>query len=261
MFRWSGENHHLGRAEAAIALLDQMSRTKWRPGERLLVWGHSHAGNVLALLTNLLGANAQAREDFFRATRLHYRSPLLRRTDLPTWERARSFLADQSPGRPDLDVVTFGTPLRYRWNTRVCPRLLHFVNHRPLVEGSPWRASLPGGVEEVLQARSGDYVQQLGIAGTNFLHYLGAWRSWRAEQKLHRLLQRGVRKRDLIHNLRNGLRVSQDGKTLLVDYAVTDKGWAVKAAGHAVYTRPEWLPFHLREIARCLYGAEAEFKQ
>jgi hypothetical protein len=113
---------------------------------------------------------------------------------------------------------------------------------------------MPDRVEDVLAARGGDYIQQLGIAGTNFWHFLGAWRSWRAERKLTRLLQRGVRNRDLLRNLRNGLRVSQDGMTLLVDYAVTDKGWAVKAAGHAVYTRPEWLPFHLREIASSLYA-------
>ena len=54
-FDWSSGNDHLARAEAAVKLFNRLADLPIDLAtERLLLWGHSHAGNVFALLTNLL---------------------------------------------------------------------------------------------------------------------------------------------------------------------------------------------------------------
>lgn len=254
-FSWSGENHHLGRAAGAVALLDHIHSRAWDPNQRILFFGHSHGGNLLAMMSWLLGCNRSSKQAFFSATRLHYCNPLSRRIDLPQWEKVHDQLMNEalSANLPALDVVTFGTPLRYRWNTDVCSRLLHFVHHRPLMPDHPSLAKIPSSVQEVFQAVGGDYVQQLGIGGTDFLHYALAWRSWSSERRLRRMFAAHIRRRDLAKSLRRCLRVSRDGITLLVDYPDTPEKHFQQLIGHGIYTRSEWLPFHLQSIATRFY--------
>ena len=88
-FNWSSQNNHIGRADGAVRLLG--SWPTWpvicptchpapaavnpnRPPPRVVLWGHSHAGNLFALLTTLLVAGKAARKQFFQATRCFYRS-------------------------------------------------------------------------------------------------------------------------------------------------------------------------------------------
>jgi hypothetical protein len=251
-FEWSGENHHLGRAGGVMSLVE--SQTSKRGGERVLVLAHSHGGNVLAMLSHLVGSSQRDQTAFFNGTRLHYRNPLTGEIDLPKWAHARQRLADATQHTPRIDVATFGTPLRYRWNTDVCANLLHFVQHRPLDQQHPEVAMLPTSIQQVMDAAGGDYVQQLGIAGTDFVTVGFAWREWIVERRMRRMFEPRVRRRDLIKNLMRGHRVSADGTTLLVDYADTAEGWQRKLFGHGVYTCHQWLPFHLREITERFYG-------
>ena len=48
-------------------------------------------------------------------------------------------------------------------------------------------------------------------------------------------------------------RVSDEGMTLLVDYGPPAGRLAQHHAGHAVYTRSEWLLFHAEQTAQCFY--------
>ena len=260
LFHWSGENHHLGRAGGAIALLDYLFQSELTSDDRVLIWGHSHGGNLLAMLSHLVGGTDAARDRFFEATRSHYRDPILGRLDLPQWEEVQELLADEDERSrlPKIDAANFGVPLRYRWNREVIPRILNFVQHRPLDPDHPARASVPESIRDVIKATGGDYIQQLGIGGTDFLHSAFAWRSWNAERRLQNMFENSVRRRDLLRNLRKCLRVSLDGKTLLVDYPDTKKKWNKKIVGHGVYTRHEWLPFHLNEITDRIYGEYRE---
>lgn len=255
-FSWSGENHHLGRAGGALALLDQLLSTSWQPHQRLMIWAHSHGGNLLALLSNLIGCSNVAVEQFFAATQSHYLNPMLGRLDLPLWDRVKRELLKGNVQRrlPALDFITFGTPPRYRWNPDFCGKLVHFVQHRSLDSGCPVRALLPTSISQLAAATGGDYVQQLGIGGTDFLHSVLAWRSWNSERRLRRMLEAEVRRRDLPRNLQKGHRVSLDGKTLLVDYPDEPSKWNQVLLGHGIYTRPEWIPFHLRQIAQRVYA-------
>jgi len=255
LFHWSSENHHLGRADGAVRLIAELTSRKLPPTQRILLWGHSHAGNVFALISNLLAGNVEAVDRFFEAGGIYYRWPVVGCVDVPVWTRVRELLAKAvSPlaGIP-LDMVTFGTPIRYGWSSDGYANLLHFINHRPS-EGLPeYRAPFPPKVDDVLSAADGDYIQQLGIAGTNVMPSVLAWRAWMADSRLDELLQPDISRRDVLDRFKAGAIVPDEGTTLLVDYGQPDGTIAQHLAGHAVYTRRKWLLFHAEEIARRLY--------
>jgi hypothetical protein len=255
LFNWSSENHHLGRADAAVRLIDEIASLELAPRRRVLLWGHSHAGNVFALMSNLLAGDHESIERFFSASQVYFRLPLTGVIDIPVWERVRRLLARQShrlTGRP-IDLVTFGTPIRYGWDTSGCDGLLHFIHHRPHPGSPAYLASFPPQFDEVRYAQWGDYVQQIGIAGTNAAPSVLAWRAFVADRNLNELLQGGLSPSQLVDRLRHGMRVPESGTTLMVDYGASQGNVASHLAGHAVYTRNEWLLFHAEEVAARLY--------
>jgi len=256
LFQWSSENHHIGRADGAVRLIDELASLELVHGRRVLLWGHSHAGNVFALATNLLASDESARAAFFDAARVYYRWPLLGWVDIPQWERVRAYL--DRGGEPlrdtPLDIVTFGTPIRYGWDTGGYAQLLHFVHHRPARGLPAYRALFPPPLDDLLHATGGDYVQQLGVAGTNLRPSIFAWRCRWAEQRLNDLLQAGLRAGTLAERFAAGLRVADEGTTLLVDYGQLGGSVADHHFGHAVYTSQDWLLFHAEEVARRFYG-------
>jgi hypothetical protein len=256
-FHWSSENHHIGRADGAVRLIDELASLNPAAGERLLLWGHSHAGNVFALMTNLISGDQEAVEKFFEAARVYYRWPVVGCIDIPLWRRVHDLLAQAAPPLEQypLDIVTFGTPIRYGWDACGYSKLLHFINHRP-ADGLPsYRAPFPPRIEDVMEALDGDYVQQFGIAGTNFMPSILSWRAWWADNRLNRLLQPEIGRTDLVDRYRCGIRVPEQGTALLVNYGRPEGSVAQHFAGHAVYTKTEWLLFHAEEVARRFYAA------
>ena len=255
LFYWSSENNHLGRSDAAVRLLSELVEKTQQQRCRFLLWGHSHAGNVFALMTNLLGGSSAGRRAFFRAGRPYYRWPVPGIVKAPAWPRLREQLAGDPewPDRIKMDLATFGTPIRYGWDMRSYHRLLHFIHHRPVPGLPDYRAAFPFSVSDLLNAHYGDYVQQLGIAGTNFPMSLLRWRYRRAEKRLLELLQPNVRWRDTLERLQFGQRVPNEGETLLVDYQSDEQHQTQQLFGHAVYTRPEWLLMHAEEVIHRIY--------
>jgi hypothetical protein len=257
LFQWSSENHHIGRADGAVRLLDELASLQPESPTRILLWGHSHAGNVFALATNLLSGDQQAVERFFKATEIYYRWPIVGCVDIPIWARVHDVLL-KHPERfanLDLDIVTFGTPIRYGWDSGGYRRLLHFIHHRP-AEGLPeYRAPFPPKFDRILAAADGDYVQQLGIAGTNIRPNVFSWRSRLADERLDALLQSDTPGEDPLARFRAGAIVPEEGTTLLVDYGPAEGSIAQHFAGHAVYTLKRWMLFHAEEVARRFYGA------
>ena len=255
-FNWSSENHHIGRADGAVRLIDELAAQKLNRHQRILLWGHSHAGNVFALITNLLAGNREAIGEFFKAAEIYYRWPVIGCVDIPVWRRVKNLLADAGSPTFDtpLDIATFGTPIRYGWDSNGYAHLLHFINHRP-VNGVPdYRAAFPPRVGDIMDAADGDYIQQLGIAGTNIMPSPFAWRSWLADNRLDNLLQQDVSPSQAIDRFQTGAIVHDEGTTLLVDYGPSRGGIASHLAGHAVYTSPKWMLFHAEEIASRFYG-------
>ena len=258
-FQWSSENHHLGRADGAVRLIDDLVARKAPSGRRILLWGHSHAGNVFALMTNLLSGNRSAIDEFFKATEIYYSWPIVHCVDIPVWTRVRYLLdAAESPlGDAALDMATFGTPIRYGWDSAGYGKLLHFINHRP-AEGLPeYRAAFPPKLDDVIAAADGDYIQQLGIAGTNIAPSVFAWRTRLADHRLNELLQQDLPPDKPIERFEAGAIVPDEGTTLLVDYGPLHGGVAQHLAGHAVYTSNQWLLFHAEETVRRFYAETA----
>ncbi|MCC6493512.1 MAG: hypothetical protein IT424_10870 [Pirellulales bacterium] len=284
-FNWSSLNNHIGRADAAVRLLDKLaclaesaplhpppskggSRLGTEPADhpprqdpaapppRILLWSHSHGGNVLALLTNLLGAGEQARQEFFAAAGVFYRGVGSGEPAFPVWQRAAELLAE--PKHPlrrlKLDIVDFGTPIRYGWDSGGYAKLLHIVNHRRRRPGAEYLADFPPRCGAVLAGRGGDFVQQLGIAGSNFPPLPLALRTFLANRRLGRLLEGNLPPRFLAARMKSAMRVPEEGLTLLVDYEDPDRLPLRNLLGHAPYTRSRWLPLHCELVAQEFYG-------
>ena len=249
LFDWSGENHHVGRADGAVRLVDRLQRHD--PDQRVLLWGHSHAGNVFALATNLVAASVEARDAFFQAAQIAFRSPVHRGVDVPVWQDVWDRLSDQQvPSLIDkLDIVTFGTPVRYGWDTGGDRNLLHVVHHRPASNREEYLAGFPPTRAGMLDAAEGDVVQQIGIAGTNVVPGVLFWRTLLADRRLNRFLQPGLPATQLQTRLALGMRVPEEGHTQLVDYGPISGSIVEHLAGHAVYTLPRWLAFHAGQVA------------
>lgn len=255
-FNWSSQNNHIGRADAAVRLIGELANLAEANAHestppRVMLWGHSHGGNLLALVTNVLASDNEHRERFFDAARVFYRSWLVERTDVPAWERVEKLLATNHPVRElRLEVVTFGTPIRYGWDSDGYHKLLHIVNHRPAGHLDEHQMPHPLRPLHILRASYGDYVHQFGIAGTNLMPIPLAVRTFLADWRLGSLLQPDVSWRQLFGNYWHAQRVHHEGKTLLVDYR--DHGWKFwrHLLGHGSYTRSRWLPFHASEIAK-----------
>lgn len=171
LFNWSSQNNHIGRADGAIRLIDELARFAETGDEdanseqtRVLLWGHSHAGNVFALLTNLLGSDAKSRAKFFKAARTFYHPWIRNEVDLPVWSKVQELLedAEHPVRRLAIDVVTFGTPIRYGWDSAGYSKLLHFVHHRPIADAPEYQSPHPIETRRLLEAADGDYIQQMG---------------------------------------------------------------------------------------------------
>ena len=218
---------------------------------RILLLCHSHAGNVAALVTNLLAADREHRDRFLKTIRPIFRSDV----EQAQFLRVSQSLADENQRLGfKLDIATMGTPIRYGWDSAGVRNLLHFVNHVPQEQAPRYLSPLPEWNARSVRKLAGDYPQQLGIAGTNIMPYLLDLILQRTELKLGRLLQPFGRK-DFLKHLKIGMRVPHDGTTLLVNYDDTG-GLARKLAGHGVYTEKEWLAFHVGEIAKRFYDCE-----
>ncbi|MCA9260484.1 MAG: hypothetical protein KDA61_14830 [Planctomycetales bacterium] len=261
---WSGQNNHVARADGAIQLLAYLAQFAeqldgnpphtTRP-PRVLLWGHSHGGNVFALAGQLLCANDEARRVFFEAAQSFY-AAAHGRCDQPHWRLVEAQLRDRRHPVHSLpiDMVTFGTPIRYAWQIPSQTRLLHIVHHRPAEAARPsYLAPNPLHWWRSLWNADGDYVHQWGVAGTNLPPLPLAWRTFTAERRLQRLLEAELQSEFAWARWRRGQRVHEGGVSLLVDYRDPSCGPLFGLAGHAVYTRSRWLPWHCEQIVEHLY--------
>lgn len=269
-FHWSSGNNHASRADGAVRLvaeLDEFVRNL-SPAEtssastakpaRILLWGHSHGGNVFALATHLLSGDREAVEQFFESARPFYMRGAGdgAKIDLPVWRRVEELCrSDERPlGAAALDFVTFGTPIRYGWDTGGYDRLLHVVHHRPSDDRDEWQARFPPKLWRTALSPDADFVHQIGIAGSNFMPWPLALRTLRTDWRLRGLLENGLDPPGLCTRLGAAMRVAEEGATLLVEYEEPLVLPWLQLLGHAVYTRSRWLPLHCRLTAEEFYG-------
>jgi hypothetical protein len=252
---WSCEQHHLGRAEAAVRLLHRLRTLCVEhglgAGDRILVQAHGQAGLIMALLSNLLAQGKSA---------THEAVLKILKGVMPDSEIALLESLAPSGGvlnSATLDVVTFGTPVRYGWDPSGFGKLLHVVNHRPMrVDGKRWLAKmeLPQITMEMPIAWGGDYVQQLAVAGSDAV--AGSEGTKAANKALWELLEPLDGFERWLECARKSVRCQNDGQCLLVDYK--DSTGSTNARdhlyGHAAYTRTNAILFNTGEIVQALCG-------
>ncbi len=262
---WSAEHHHLGRSLAAYRLLIGLqalvSERHLQRGDRMLVQAHGHAGQVMALVSNLLApgelSGRKALMNVLTAYLEHTRE------DPQMLERMKGIEALLPTGGVlngvMLDVVTLGTPVRYGWDPSGLGKLLHIVNHRPMrQDGKRWLAKmeLPQITMEMPVAWGGDYVQQLAVAGCDAVP--ASPEAKEANKALWEILEPLEGFERWLECARRCVRCANDGQCLLVDYKdATGSANALEHVyGHAAYTRLGNLLFNTGEIVQALYATE-----
>lgn len=231
LFTWSSGNHHFARIIGMAQLVKDIS-LRHKKGDRILLIGHSHAGQVFALLTQFL------KEDSFFKVLDEFFEPYL---DLETLRKNRDFLRSCY-----IDIITMGAPPRYKWCKSNKIKIVHFINHRG--EGE-----LAGTFSGVLTTRDGDYIQQWGGSGSDFISPIEEEKIINLQLDFYfgkgsdtRLLREEIKKRKRLHN---------EGNHFLVDYG--DQGnygnFINTVFGHSVYTKISHLHFHLAKAATFLY--------
>ena len=259
---WPSWHHHLGRMEGALALLHELNHLKTqrdlRADDRMLIVAHGHAGQLLALLSNLVApGDSSVRETVFETLACFYEQLEAPSESVHHLQELDRLLAEnQFADWPSLDVVTLGTPIRYGWDTGALGKLLHVVNHRPIrQDGKRWLAKmeLPQIVMEMPMAAGGDYVHQLAVAGTDAVP-ASPW-----EEELNQALRETLEPYDgferWLECARRVTRCPNDGQCLLIDYHDATGGSPDEHLfGHACYTRLHALLFQTSHVVETLYG-------
>lgn len=258
---WASEHHHLGRATAAVRLLDtlrqQCEQQHLTQGQRVLLLAHGQAGLVVALASNLLCPSPiTGRPKLFAIL-----SAYAEQTQQPDLTAAINRLGTLRAAEPllngiALDVVTFGTPVRYGWDPSGLGKLLHIVNHRSLrTDGKTWLAKmeLPQITMEMPIAWGGDYVQELAVAGSDAMPSTEQAKA--ANKSVWELLEPYDGFERWLECARRAVRFPSEGRCLLVDYKDSTGSTNPRDHyyGHAAYTRRPAMLFNLQQIVRTFY--------
>ena len=260
---WSSIYHHVGRMEAAFTLLEFLQR--WASErtltktDRMLLIAHGHAGQILALLSNLMtSGETEARPRLFEILANYWDACPVEGRSVDQLEALYQVLTEHRfLGGASIDMVTLGTPVRYGWDTDGVGRLLHVANHRPIRnDGKRWLAKmeLPQIAWEMPYQAGGDYVQQLAVAGTDVLP--DSPEMEQANVDFREILEPYDGFERWLECTRRTTRCQNDGKCVLVEYGVksNEEHPRQHLYGHGCYTQRSGMVFLAQEIANALYS-------
>jgi len=258
---WSCEHHHLGRAMAAVSMLgrlrDWCETHKLGQGDRLLVQAHGQAGLVLALASNLLCPSPITGQRKLFELLTSYAQQTQDSHLLTVIQRIEPLLASNTLLKGVmLDVVTFGTPVRYGWDPSGLGKLLHIINHRNLrTDGKIWlsKMELPQITMEMPIAWGGDYVQELAVACSDAVPTTEAAKA--ANKALWELVEPFDGFERWLECVRRAVRIPSEGLGILADYKDSTGSTNVRDHyyGHAAYSRLNAMLFNTTEIVQALY--------
>lgn len=238
-FHWASGNYHAARLTGAFELIEDLGRylrsITPEKSERILLIGHSHAGQVFALFSHLVEHTELGQQLSQFSARL-----MKRPEELPT------MLADCK--RVSFDFVTMGSPILYPWAPAASKRLMHIVNHRG-------HSPLAGRRRGAPFTREGDYIHQWGTLGSDFVAMAATERS--INRELDQVLGEGLNRRQWGANRRLRSRISPYGFTYLVDFgdhSVAMPNFFRTILGHGVYTRFEAMEFNFSLICKHFYS-------
>lgn len=258
---WSSMNHHIGRVDAAMNLLLSLqewgSKLSLSKEDRVLLIGHGHAGQVLALLSNIMTrGESEVRGRVFEILAQYWQGCPSGNRSVERLEQLYRLITDRKMlAGASVDVVTLGTPVRYGWDTEGIGHLLHIVNHRGIrTDGKRWLAKmeLPQIAWEMPYQTGGDYVQQLAVAGTDALP--DGLEADQANVDLREVFEPYEGFERWLECTRRTTRCANDGQCLLVEYGVQlEESPRQHLFGHACYTQSSAMLFLATEIAKELY--------
>jgi len=258
---WSSMNHHVGRVEAAMNLLVYLQ--EWGSGltlskeDRLLLIGHGHAGQVLALLSNIMTrGESEGRGRVFEILARYWQASPSESRSVEQLEELYRLITDRKVLEgASVDIVTLGTPVRYGWDTEGIGHLLHIVNHRVIrIDNKRWLAKmeLPQIAWEMPYQTGGDYVQQLAVAGTDALP--DSPEAEKANVDFREIFEPYDGFERWLECTRRTTRCANDGQCLLVEYGVhLEESPRQHLFGHACYTQSRSMLFMATEIGGALY--------
>ena len=258
---WSSEHHHLGRAMAAVSLLSDLRTLceshNLSAGDRILVQAYGQAGLVLALASNLLCPSQITGRPKLLSLLRSYAEQNPQPDLVAAISRVESLLGTASLlNGASVDVVTFGTPVRYGWDPSGIGKLLHIVNHRNLrTDGKTWLAKmeLPQITMEMPIAWGGDYVQELAVAGSDAVPTTEQAKA--ANKALWEMVEPFDGFERWLECARRAVRFPGEGDCLLVDYKDSTGSTNPRDHyyGHAAYTRRGAMLFNISHIVERLY--------
>ncbi|GEM_PF-3454318 len=219
-FTWSSSNHHIARLRGSLNLMRSI-HSNTSPGERVLLYGHSHAGQIFTLLSQLLSKGSIASQ----------LKEVLLKSDVEITELNNLI---ESCKRRKFDFVTLGTPVRYTWNNKTFPHstLLHFINHRGKVP-------MGGSLTSSITTKNGDYIQQWAVAGSDSKSPIKE--DQKLNEELDLILGIGRDSAMLRRNIKFKKRLHKYGEHILVDFKDNSRvpNSFLTIFGHGVYTRKE----------------------
>jgi len=259
---WSCEHHHLGRAIAAVSMLERLHNWgethKLSQGDRILVQAHGQAGLVLALVSNLLCVASNSSRTRLLDLLSTFASQV-NRPDIPSAiQRIAPLLSNGAIlNGATLDVVTLGMPVRYGWDPSGLGKLLHIVNHRSMrTDGKTWlsKMELPQITMEMPIAWGGDYVQELAVAGSDAVPTTEAAKA--ANKAIWELVEPFDGFERWLECARRAVRIPSEGLGILADYKDSTGSTNVRDHyfGHAAYTRLNAMLFNTTAIVQSLYS-------
>jgi hypothetical protein len=248
--------------EAAVALIEFLqqwgSELAISKDDRILLIAHGHAGQVLALLSNLVTlGESEARPRVFEILAKYWEACPTEGRSVEQLEILYQMLVDkQFLAGASVDIVTLGTPIRYGWDIDGVGRLLHLVNHRKIrADGKAWLAKmeLPQVAWEMPYQTGGDYVQQLAVAGTDDVPV--SPEALQANMDLRDICEPYDGFERWLECTRRTTRCPNDGQCLLVEYGIQADEEAPRQHlfGHGCYTKSRAMLFTAQEIAKTFY--------
>jgi hypothetical protein len=259
---WSSEHHHLGRAIAAVRLLNDLRShcdvQRLHAGDRIMVQAHGQAGLVMALVSNLLCPSPITGRTKLFAILSSYAAQTGQVDLAGIVGRLGSLLASGNLlNGTALDIVTLGQPVRYGWDPSGIGNLLHVVNHRNLrTDSKTWLAKmeLPQITMEMPMAWGGDYVQELAVAGSDAVPQTESAKA--ANKAIWEMVEPFDGFERWLECARRAVRFPSEGRCLLADYKDSTGSTNPRDHyyGHAAYTRRQALLFNTSEIVRAFYS-------
>lgn len=226
---WSSGNHHYARVAGMIKLLKQITDTN--NTDSIMLIGHSHAGQLFSLLTQTLHNGGFRRylvenlPELFESFDVNEQIKKLRKTTFY--------------------IITLGTPPRYKWYCHSQFKVFHFINNRL---STIYAKDFSG----LLTTKNGDYIQQLGVAGSDFISPVE--KENEMNKKFDQYFGVGANFSYLKSELNKLRRTHNYGHHFFVDYGdASDRpNFLLTAFGHAIYTKTEFLSFHLTQVQKIL---------